>query len=69
MKFWNTTTFKNVVLAAVATLLGFVARDIVDGVFDWKDYALVVVGAAIAIVNRARQPDAEGFPTVTIGGS
>ena len=63
MKFWETSTFKGVVLATVATCLTFLIRDVTDNGFDWRDYVLAWLGAALAIVNRARQGDVEGFPT------
>lgn len=67
MKFWQTSTFRGVVLAALATCLTYLIRDVTDGGVDWRDYALVWLGALLAVVNRARQDDIEGFPTITLG--
>lgn len=65
MKFWQTNTFRNAIIAGVVTCLGFAARDVADG-FDageWRDYALVWIGVAVGILNRARKDDVSGFPT------
>lgn len=67
MKFWETSTFRGVVLGALATCIGFLTADLGDKKFDfdpgWTEYVIVWLGAALATVNRARQGDVTNFPT------
>jgi hypothetical protein len=65
MKFWETNTFRNALIAGAVTTLGFLARDVADGFMadDYKDYALVWIGVAVGVLNRARKDDVDGFPT------